>query len=107
MGRLPHDSDRNAVQVFTPNVRFAPFALAASTKVLRLRGELGVGELDCREARVLTVTPSTTALTRHFDSATTVTHTLAAGASNVFGVPPLVSTCTITGTDAAIEIEGM
>lgn len=107
MGRLPQDSNRNAVQVFTPNIRFAPFALAASTKVLRLRGDLEAGELDCREAKVLTISPSTTALTRHFDSATTVTRTIAAGAANIFGVPPLVSTCTITGTDAAIEVEGM
>lgn len=107
MGLLQKDSNSNLIQVFVPNITFAPFALAASTKVLRLRGELEAGELDCRGARVLTVTPSTTALTRHFDSATTVTRTLTAGVSNVFGVPPLVSTCTISGTDASIEIEGM
>lgn len=107
MGLLQKDSNSNLIQVFVPNITFAPFALAGATKVLRLRGELEAGELDCREARVLTIRPSTTALTRHFDSATTVTRTLAAGASNVFGVPPLVSTCTITGTDAAIEVEGM
>lgn len=107
MGLLQKDSYSNVIQVFVPNLTFAPFALSSATKVLRLKGDLGAGELDCRTVRVLTVTPSTTALTRHFDSDTTKTRTLAAGAANIFGVPPYASTCTISGTDAAIEIEGM
>jgi hypothetical protein len=107
MSLLKTDSNSTPIQVFTPSVTFAPFALSAATRVLRLRGTLGGGELDCRSAKVLTITPSTNSLTRHFDSDTTKTRTLASGASNTFGIPDYASTCTISGTDASIEIEAM
>jgi hypothetical protein len=84
----------------------APFALSATSKVLRLRGTVAGGEIDLTGALGAIVQTVSGNLTAWFDSDTTKTWTILGGTRSTIVMDPTASTITISGTDTAIEVGG-
>lgn len=105
---LRRDGFNNLIDSAVRNKAYqqVPFALSAATKVIRFSGTLLAGELDLRDALGVIIRPSSNNLTAWFDSDTTKTWTIDGGQELIMVVDDRVSTLTISGTDAVIEVGG-
>lgn len=84
-----------------------PFALSTSTKVLRLKGTLGGGELDFRTATGIMVY-SASAISIYYDSDTTKYWTVPETMEKVILIDPVstATTLVLSGTSTSVEVGG-
>jgi hypothetical protein len=111
MGQLVRDDNSQRIQAFCPlpaKVQ-APINLNG-TKLLKKRptaGEIAGGVIDITGWMAVNIIPSVSNITRYFNADTTKTRTIFAGQDNILVIHPNVTTITLTGVDASVEIEGM
>jgi trans-2-enoyl-CoA reductase len=105
MSHLLKDSNGAVIQGFVPDPAKSqvPINLAGSKVFKRGAG----GDYDIATWIAINITPSTANLTYYFNSDSTKTKTVVAGADNVILFHPSVTQITISGTDASVEVQGM
>jgi len=103
-GKLANDGT-SSIQAFIPDPAKAQVPInLATTKVFKK----GTGaDYNITDWTAINIIPSTTNITRYFNSDSTKTRTIYADQDNIIIIHPDVTQITISGVDASVEVEGM
>jgi len=103
-GKLANDGT-SSIQAFIPDPAKAQVPInLATTKVFKK----GTGaDYNITGWTAINIIPSTTNITRYFNTDSTKTRTIYADQDNIILIHPDVTQITISGVDASVEVEGM